>query len=216
MKGVNTMIYGQSYNLFNRKMTEIAQPYLAEGYIINTDTMSRNEIDLRKGKHFVRIWVDRESSYRFDKALEKEGYWGDIYFIKVGSTTLQNPNTDTVWNDRLDVFSTKMYYEVGRWNSHKAYTDSREEALQCAKKASKRSEYRYGYSYRKTYKDINRLKVAFNFIKKLPQTKSIHLEHVDEVRKEYNDNRTRYWYYVQWHTTSGITKTAKLNWKKTF
>ena len=218
MKGVNNMIHGQSENFFNKAMTTMAQPYLAQGYAINTDTMSgRNQIDLRKGRHFVRIWIDRDSAYSCDKELEKQGYWGDIYFLKVGSTTLEYPNTDSVWNSKLDVFSEKHFYEVGRWCSHQAVTDSRDEALQCAKKASKRWENRSNiYQRTTTYKDIERLKIAFKFIKKLPQTKSIHLEHVDAVEKEYNDNRTRYWYNVKWHTTSGISKSARLNWKKTF
>ena len=218
MKGANTMVHGQSENFFNKAITTMAQSYLAEGYAINTDTMNgRNRLDLRKGRHFVRIWIDRESAYRYDKELDKQGYWGDLYFIKVGSTHLQNPNIDTVWDDNLDVFSKKCYYEVGRWGNHKAVTDSRDEAIQCAKKASNRWENRsMVYNRRTTYKDIERLKIAFNFIKKLPQTKSIHLEHVDAVEKEYNDNKTKYWYTVKWHTTSGISKSARLNWKKTF
>ena len=37
--------------LFTRKVAE----YLADGYIFNTKTMSGSQVDLKKGKSFVRI-----------------------------------------------------------------------------------------------------------------------------------------------------------------
>ena len=127
------MIYGQSYNLFNKEMTKIAQSYLAQGYAINTTTMNgRWQIDLRNGKNFVRIWVENEHSHHYPQ-LESKGFWGDIYFLRVGTATLEYPNTDSIWNDKLTLISEKKYYEVGRWTSQKAFTDNENEAIRCAK-----------------------------------------------------------------------------------
>jgi hypothetical protein len=55
------------------------------------------------------------------------------------------------------------------------------------------------------YNDINRLKIGFKIVKKMPKTKSIHLENIKCVTRS-RDYNGRLEYTIYYDTVSGISK----------
>lgn len=63
-------------------------------------------------------------------------------------------------------------------------------------------------SERKTsidYNDIDRLKIGFHIVKKMPKTKSIHLENISRITRS-RDYNGKLEYTVYYNTTSGVSK----------
>lgn len=205
------MIHNMKSNFLDSEITKIANGYISNGYMINTSTMrgsdGTNRVDLRKGNKFIRIWVERISAWSYNKELDKKyGYDNDIFVLRVGYKELQHPLTDGVWSSDLAISYEKPYYKIGhdRYNEG-AYTDDFEEVKNWMAVASPRWSRRYDAKKSIEYKDINRLKIGFNIVKKMPKTKSIHLENIKCVTRS-RDYNGRLEYTVYYDTASGISK----------
>lgn len=206
------MIHNMKSNFLDSEITKFVSGYIANGYTINTPTMrgsdGTNRVDLRKGNKFIRIWMKRTSSYSYNKELdEKYDYCNDIFVLKVGYIELQNPTTDSVWSDKLAISYEKPYYKIGnnRYNEG-AYTDDFEEVKHWM--AVHYSRLNAKSEYRKTsidYTDIDRLKIGFKIVKKMPKTKSIHLENIKRVTRS-RDYNGKVEYTIYYDTVSGISK----------
>lgn len=202
------MVHGMKSNFLDNEITNFAKGYLAMGYTLNTETMrgsdGTNRVDLRKGNKFIRIWTERISSWSYDKELDKKyDYYGDIFVLRVGYKELKYPNSDSVWSSDLAVSYEKPYYKIGsRGYNDGAYTDDFEEVKHWMAVASPRWARRSNTKKSVEYKDIDRLKIGFNIVKKMPKTKSIHLENIDCVTRS-RDYNNRLEYTVYYHTNSG-------------
>lgn len=116
----------------NARYTEIVTGYLANGYCINTATMSGSQgeianIDLTNGSEIIRILVKDFSDWR-------ENVEG-IEIIIGKSTDDVEPNgnnrmRDTIWNSKLEVISTERFYSMDRWGGD--YYGTEQEAKQAS------------------------------------------------------------------------------------
>lgn len=205
------MIHNMKSNFLDSEITKFVSGYISNGYTINTATMrgsdGTNRVDLRKGNKFIRIWIERTNSYSYNKELdEKYDYWNDIFVFKVGYTELKYPTADTVWSKDLAISYEQPYYKIGsnRYNEG-AYTDDFEEVKHWINVHYPRLDVK---SERKTsidYRDIDRLKIGFKIVKKMPKTKSIHLENIKCVTRS-RDYNGKLEYTVYYDTISGISK----------
>ena len=205
------MIHNMKSNFLDSEITKFASGYISNGYILNTETMrgsdGTNRVDLRKGNKFIRIWMERTTSYSYNKELdEKYDYWNDIFVLRVGYKELKNPTIDSVWSSDLAISYEQPYYKIGnnRYNEG-AYTDDFEEVKHWMAVASPRWSRRSNTKKSIEYKDIDRLKIGFNIVKKMPKTKSIHLENIKCVTRS-RDYNGKLEYTVYYDTVSGISK----------
>ena len=92
----------------NRKFTETVSSYIAQGYIINTASMSGSQgeiahIDLTDGKQIVRVLLDSFTEWEDYNQLE-----GLKLVVGIAADNVK-PNDsqrcDVIWNNRLDVIS---------------------------------------------------------------------------------------------------------------
>ena len=207
------MIHNMKSNFLDSEITKFASGYIANGYMLNTETMSGSNgtrfVDLRKGNKFIRIWVERTSAYSYNKELDKKyDYWNDIFVLRVGYTELKYPTTDSVWNDKLAISYEQPYYRIGdRRYDEGAYTDDFEEVKHWMEvhypRLKAKSERRENISI--DYKDIDRLKIGLKIVKKMPKTKGIHLENIKCVTRS-RDYNSKLEYTVYYDTASGVSK----------
>ena len=202
------MIHNMKSNFLDSEITKFVSGYISNGYMINTPTMGTNRVDLRKGNKFIRIWIERTSSYSYNKELdEKYDYWNDIFVLRVGYTELKYPTTDSVWSSDLAISYEQPYYKIGsnRYNEG-AYTDDFEEVKHWIAVHYPRLNAKDEYGKTSIdYRDINRLKIGFKIVKKMPKTKSIHLENIKCVTRS-RDYNGRLEYTVYYDSVSGISK----------
>lgn len=205
------MIHNMKSNFLDSQITKFVSVYISNGYMLNTATMrssdGTNRVDLRKGNRFIRIWIERTSAWSYNKELyEKYNYSNDIFILKVGYKELTYPTTDDVWSSHLEILHEQPYYKIGhrRYNEG-AYTDNFEEAKHWMEVYYSRL---HANEHRKTaidYIDIDRLKIGFKIVKRMPKTKSIHLENIKCVTRSHDYNG-RLEYTVYYDTTSGLSK----------
>lgn len=206
------MIHNMKSNFLDSEITKFVSGYISNGYMINTETMrgsdGTNRVDLRKRNKLIRIWIERTSAWSYNKELEKTyDYWNDIFVLRVGYKELKNPTTDSVWSSDLEISYEQPYYKIGnnRYNEG-AYTDDFEEVKHWM--AVHYSRLNAKSEYIKTsidYNDIDRLKIGLKIVKKMPKTKSIHLENIKYVTRS-RDYNGRLEYTVYYNTASGVGK----------
>lgn len=125
----------------NAKFTAAVSSYIAQGYIINTASMSGSQgeaahIDLTNGKQIVRVLLDGFSEW------EDYNQLGGLKLV-VGITTdnvkpNDNQRRDVIWNNRLKVISCEKFYEVSSSFDDSAFYGTREEATAANKKRFER------------------------------------------------------------------------------
>ncbi len=116
----------------NQRYTEIVTGYIAQGYTINTATMSGSQgeyakIDLTDGSEIIRIYLDSFSE------------WGDIYSVEgfeivVGKSVDNVPANQedrfgTIWSSHLEIIQKERFYAVGRDRGNGRYFTGMEEAI---------------------------------------------------------------------------------------
>ena len=199
------MIHNMKSNFLDREITFWVRIYMNEGYMLNTETMRGSDgtkrVDLRKGKDFIRVWIDRVSAWSYNKGLSiNYNYSRDIFLLKIGQTVLTNPNADSVWSDKLEVIFKIPYYEIGYGYNNGALTDDFDEVKRWMDIYSRRRGRYKAESQSINYTDIDRLKIGLNAVKRMPRTKSIHLENIDSISRIYNYGVE---YIVHYHTNKG-------------
>lgn len=205
------MIHNMKSNFLDSEITKFVSGYISNGYTINTATMrgsdGTNRVDLRKGNKFIRIWIERTNSYSYNKELDKKyDYYNDIFVLKVGYKELKNPITDSVWSSDLAISYEQPYYKIGhdRYNEG-AYTDDFEEVKHWIAVHYPRMDAKSERKNSIDYNDIDRLKIGFKIVKKMPKTKSIHLENIKCITRS-RDYNGKLEYTVYYDTVSGISK----------
>ena len=206
----------QSFSTIDKKVTEIAQKYLNEGYKINTQSMrgsdGTNKLDLNKGRQFIRIWYKRSRDCSFKREHPEielpKHYWGEVYTLNIGKKTLTDGEIKDrdaiIWTDKLENLSTEYYFTVGNgYDSSIGVTQDIKDVAHYINIRNDRHEKRgfcniYDmYDYEKVYNTLPYLKIGFKIVKKLPKTKSIHLEHIKNIIKD------NYGWTVHYTTPSG-------------
>lgn len=99
----------------NRKFTETVSSYIAQGYIINTASMSGSQgeiahIDLTDGKQIVRVLLDSFTEWEDYNQLE-----GLKLVVGIAADNVKpndNQRRDVIWNNRLEVISCEKFYKL--------------------------------------------------------------------------------------------------------
>lgn len=203
----------QNRRVIEEKMTQLIAQYISLGYRINYNTMKGTDgtvgVDLVKGNTYICIFIDTVSAYHLSKsnaeikALRDDLYWdGDIYTLNIGRTTLEYLDTDNVWKSNLDIIYSRPYYIMGRrsWRC-KGVTEDLAEVRRACELREQRWE-RQHINNRVRYTDKKYLELGLSKVKRLPKTKSIHLENIDYI--ERIDNH----YWVRYTTTSGKSQSV--------
>ena len=208
-------------SVINEKFNELVMKYMQLGYVINTSSMHGEHsnapvrIDMNRGKEFIRIYINKGSSFRNDdvKELEDKYYYdGYIYHVCVGYKLFEDlsfKNHDsTVWTEGLETIEEYKYYTTSwRRNRNTGYTDNLDDIrMVCEKQAERKPESYYWDTVEKKYDDIARLRIAFKRVKREPQTKTVHLENIRYLEKLRNGE-----YKVTYVTNSGKIKTCYIN-----
>lgn len=151
--------------LFTRKVAE----YLADGYIFNTKTMSGSQVDLKKGKSFVRI------SLRYFSDMLQSG----ISLIVMSSE--KEGFADRYGHDSdFENVETKRFYKVSTWKE--VFVEDIEEAEQADQKRYDR------YKSKNTAEQPKQLaekanKIVLPCVKRVKGFKSTKLSDIDAVQK---------------------------------
>ena len=202
----------RSIEMLYEEMSEIVSDYLKKGYIICNDNSSSSNIESKcilldiKKRIRVVVYIARKYSSYTDELYKKYKYNGDIYSVCIAYGNIKNVESElkhdlTTWISDMPILYKKDYYELSAsWSSHKGYTTDLNDVIEFCRKRNER-ETRGSYtSVYEAYKDIDRLRIALNRVKREPRTKMIHLENIDWVKKDGHR------YVVSYTTNNGTNK----------
>ena len=96
----------------NCEFTAAASSYMAQGYCINAGTMGGSQgevahIDLTNGTEIIRVLLTTFNNY-----LGTEGVELIVGRVKDDIKPNQEERWSTVWNERLEVISSKKFYRL--------------------------------------------------------------------------------------------------------
>jgi len=185
------------FETINREYTEKVTEYLAKGYTINTATMNGSQgeigkIDLTDGKEIIRILLDS-----FCRPCERIG---DRYYNMEGIELIVGRVTDdvtphsastwgTVWNQNLEVLSSKRFYEIGRASRNdKKWYGTWEEAIAQQEKASARYYERY-VPERQELSDQAK-EVVLPYVRRQPKCKTVKSTEIESITKHHVKSRS--------------------------
>lgn len=125
----------------NRKFTETVSSYIAQGYIINTASMSGSQgeiahIDLTDGKQIVRVLLDSFTEWEDYNQLE-----GLKLVVGIAADNVKpndNQRRDVIWNNRLEVISCEKFYKLRSNRDDSVFYGTREEATAADEKRFER------------------------------------------------------------------------------
>ena len=125
----------------NRKFTETVSSYIAQGYIINTASMSGSQgevahIDLTNGKQIVRVLLGSFTEWEDYNNLK-----GLKLVVGIATDHVKpndNQRRDVIWNNRLEVISCEKFYEVSSNCDDSVFYGTREEATAADEKRFER------------------------------------------------------------------------------
>lgn len=125
----------------NAKFTAAVNNYLAQGYIINTASMSGSQgevahIDLTNGKQIVRALLDSFTEWEDYNNLK--GLKLVVGIVTDNVKPNDNQRRDVIWNNRLEVISCEKFYEVSSNCDDSVFYGTREEATAANKKRFER------------------------------------------------------------------------------
>lgn len=134
----------------NREFTAAASSYMAQGYYINAGTMGGSQgevahIDLTNGTEIIRVLLTTFNNY-----LGTEGVELIVGRVKDDIKPNQEDRWSTVWNERLEVISSKKFYRLNS-RAQDGFYGTEEEANAAEEKRFSRYTSRDTY---RTPKDI--------------------------------------------------------------
>lgn len=96
----------------NREFTAAASSYMAQGYYINAGTMGGSQgeiaaIDLTNGTEIIRVLLNTFNDYHGTEGVELIAGR-----VKDDVKPNQEDRWSTVWNERLEVISSKKFYRL--------------------------------------------------------------------------------------------------------
>lgn len=171
--------------------------YMANGYVINVNTMSGHQgeiikIDLRKGDEVIRIMLETERK-RFREAV----------VLTVGRNTDERIATNpysrqdfTIWNNRLEVIERRAFWQMTKdWRDIDFYLEG-EAGEDAIEKHEKRCNARY-YNEHPVREFTGVEKLMAKAAKRHLNRRSFKSENIKRVWKTWSENDGRYIYYVK-------------------
>ena len=188
------------FESINKRYTEKVAEYLAQGYVINTATMSGHQgeiskIDLTNGTEIIRVMLQTVTL----RATENGSYYHfDTVVLTVGVAQAENrctPNSsdawETIWNEKLDILYTETFYEIGRGRYEKWY-GTREEAMAQQDKQNKRYEARR-ISDREDITDKPEVrKTVIKAVRRVKGMKSASASEIKMITRRHSEKGIRY------------------------
>lgn len=186
----------RSIEMLYEEMSEIVSDYLKKGYIFCNDNVSSSGIESKcilldiKKRIKVAVYIARKYSSYTDELYKKYKYNGDIYSVCVACGNIKNVESElkhdlTTWISDMPILFKKDYYELSAsWGRHKGYTTDLNDIIEFCRKRNERETRDYTSAYERYYKDIDRLRIALNRVKREPRTKMVHLENINWVKKD--------------------------------
>lgn len=205
----------RNIEVINEKMSELVVKYMGMGYVINSGSMHGSDgtarVDLHKGKHFIRVFVERISAYSYFENEPSNIRWArnDVYVVQVGEQNMENKRfleDDIVWAKNLNILEKYPFYMVNYGYRNMAFTEDLNEAIFCNDKRHSRDKCRgYDDNERHTWTDYKHLSIGLSLVKRQPRTKSITLKNMDSVEK-INSSYNRHGYRVHYRANNGDKK----------
>lgn len=183
----------------DKKFTETVIRYLMQGYTIHTNSMGGSQgevakVDLVKDETFLRVWLNRESSYSWHDTE----FHGNMMVLRVGKwnrSAKEASDWCTVWMKDLETIEQHVFYEVRHGSD---YYVSREEAI--ASYEVRRSRYqstRFENSKEILIMNDKAREAAYKFLKRTQGYKRVSFNDI-VVRKRINTEEPNS-YYVVYH-----------------
>lgn len=206
------MVYNIKSNFLDTKITELVNAYFHQGYVLNTITMVGSDgtrhVDMRKNHNFIRIWIEKNTAYRYNEKLAMDyNYHNYVFVLKVGFKTLKRTDADIIWNDDLVLLYEYVYYMIGGEYDGGAITDDLDTVKHWINVSNSRINRKYEH-HPIEYTDIDRLRIGLRIVKKMPKTKTIHLENIISVTPIHRNSGLEY--TVRYETNKGVYKTVTI------
>lgn len=180
--------------IYSKKVADL----LADGYMINSNTMGGSQgdiaaIDLRKNDDVIRVRLHREMS----SSYEGEHFWGDNITLTVGRCTdpdviraKEYHSYATVWNNRLEVIEERVFWEMGRsqW-----YIEG-EEGKDALRKGAKRYCNRNENHPRREFPGMERHMLPA--VKRHLGKDRFPVSKIEKIYKSWDETKNRYIYYA--------------------
>lgn len=121
------------YEVINKKYTQVINNYLADGWTINTSTMSGTQgevahIDLTKEGDVIRVLLNE---FHEESNFWIEGLELAVGLVKKGENIVPNKSKySTIWNNRLAIVARERFYVVGESQYGGKFYGTKEEAEQ--------------------------------------------------------------------------------------
>lgn len=192
-RGVNMV---RSIEMLYEEMNDLVCKCLENGYIICNDNASYGGIISKctllniDERLKIVVYITRKYTSYTDELYKKYGYRGDIYSIRMMRDTIRNIESELQHDlsssiNNMEEIYKKDYCELSAsYNRHKGYTDDIDDVIEFCRKRNERDTRDLYASKDVFYKDIDRLRIALNRVKREPRTKMIHLENIDWVKKD--------------------------------
>ena len=181
--------------------------YIADGYVINTNTMGGSQgevakVDLKKGSDFLRMTLQK--TY---------GGWGehDGYVLVIGRSAkaVRDRDGEIVWTNDLEEIARHPFWQIGtNW-----FTGIKEYADECYKKHWDRAKARYWKEDPMVSHEVDLPascnKIVLDRVRNLPKCKSVKLSDIKRVVKIRRGDANEYLVDVRDRRLSlGIVKVA--------
>ena len=184
--------------IFSAKIAE----FLANGYQINTNTMSGSQgevakVDFRKGDELIRVVLDR-------KTIFHEHFSCDGIVLTVGRCTdqfaldAQGFRDATIWNSHLEVIEERTFCKMGmRWSDGDWYLEGKE-AEEALKKTRERAKLQWNMERnedrrnRKEYTGEKIKKILLPAVRRHLERPKLKADRIDKIVRVWKENRFEY------------------------
>ncbi len=202
----------RSIEMLYEEMSKIVSDYLQNGYIVCNDNASYGGIISKcallniNERIKIVVCIKRKHGSYTNELYKKYKYDGDIYSVYIMCDKIKNIATELHHDwcssiDDMEEIYKKDYYELSaHFRSHKGYTTDLNDVIEFCRKHNERDTRDFYAGCGKTYKDIDRLRIALNRVKREPRTKMVHLENINYVRKDGHK------YVVSYTTNNGTNR----------
>lgn len=184
------------YTEINKRYTAIVNGYLAQGYMINTATMSgsqgeRAHIDLTNGTEVIRIVL--QSFHRWED-VPVEGFEIIVGRAAAEDKVVPHNHEDyaTVWNKHLEVISFECFYCIGH---HDNWFGTKEEALEATRKSFERCEnkpLKHGRTKTTEIANPKAIDLAKQYVLNHRIAKRVDLTQLKVMKRTYSDLHVSY------------------------
>ena len=186
-------------NIFSAKVAEL----LANGYQINTNTMSGSQgeiakVDFRKGDDVIRVLLYRKTIWGEDFRT------ADAIRMTVSRCTDERAivtgffRDPIIWNERLEVLEERTFYKMGETYGAADWYLEGQEAEEALKKSHERSKARFDMDMasdrriRKEYTGDAIKQILLPAVRRHLEKPKMKADRIDKITRCWKNNRFEY------------------------